>query len=320
MKNKIFCRALISASIMIALFSVMIAGCNFKFGDPSLLTEPSVDYSASILTISFPRQSKTTKYVNIYRQDLTDDDEDSAEVMSIGLIFPENYSAGGNNFIFQDELVNAGHTYRYRVRYCEKSGYYYSEWSNKIKATTTKYEESDVLTYSARGVYFSYDESDFSLKINGNITTPTAIDNFVTDYQPCIVVSANDTTKTFMLSTSVIEGLKSDQTDGVTIPLKGILSTDFFDFNVKIEGIVGQKTEYTDDHLTVQAPTLGSNSGTENQQDDDDDDDDKTIERITWTELVRIRVDGKGIKDNTITLTSAAASDAFDFSKKARAF
>ena len=317
MKKKIYYEFIISVSIALVVFSIAISSCNFKFGDPSLLTEPTVDYANSILTISIPRQSKSTQYINVYRQDVTDakeDEYDSVDIINIGLILPENLTSGGNSFQFQDSLVKKSHKYRYRVRYCESSGYYSTEWSDPVEISSGQaYKSDDVLTYTADGLSFDYDETYFTLTLNGPVTSPSVISDFA-DYTPALIVKIVDsqTVKVFEISSESITTQKA-------ISLRGILTSDFFDSNIQILGIVAQKKQYANEDSDVDIDSLSSDDSSssstegETSSESEEEEDEKPIMRIIWTEPVSIPVTGHD--DNILSLSAYTSTEVFDFSQ-----
>lgn len=323
MKKKIYYEFIISVSIALVVFSIAISSCNFKFGDPSLLTEPTVDYANSILTISIPRQSKSTQYINVYRQDVTDakeDEYDSVDIINIGLILPENLTSGGNSFQFQDSLVKKSHKYRYRVRYCESSGYYSTEWSDPVEISSGQaYKSDDVLTYTADGLSFDYDETYFTLTLNGAVTSPSVISDFA-DYTPALIVKIVDseTVKVFEISSESITSQKA-------ISLRGILTSDFFDSNIQILGIVAQKKQYANEDSDVDIDSLSSDDSSsssssssssaegETSSESEEEEDEKPIMRIIWTEPVSIPVTGHD--DNILSLSAYTSTEVFDFSQ-----
>ena len=314
MKKKIYYEFIISVSIALVVFSIAISSCNFKFGDPSLLTEPTVDYANSILTISIPRQSKSTQYINVYRQDVTDakeDEYDSVDIINIGLILPENLTSGGNSFQFQDSLVKKSHKYRYRVRYCESSGYYSTEWSAPVEISSVNAYESDaVLTYIADSLSFDYDETYFTLTLSGTVTTPKVI----SDFTPALIVKIVDsqTVKVFEISNDSITSQKA-------ISLRGILTSDFFDSNIQILGIVAQKKQYANEDSDVDIASLSSGDSSsssaegETSSESEEEEDEKPIMRIIWTEPVSIPVTGHD--DNILSLSAYTSTEVFDFSQ-----
>ncbi len=252
MKKRIFYEFTISASLALVLITLIVSSCNFKFGDPSLLTEPTVDYSDSILTISIPRQSRSTSQINIYRQDVTKykaANYDKAEILPIGVIFPSNLSSGGSTYQFQDRMVCAKHLYRYSVRYTEKKGKYYSEWSNvvTIAADAIAYDseaDDDDLTYLSEDAYISYDSTDYTFELSGKITAPSLINDFSTMYEPALLVKNDSTSQVFQLPASVANKIKNGDDSTVKFSIRNILSEQFLGTDIEILGILGQYKQY----------------------------------------------------------------------------
>ena len=324
MKKTLFFKIGISTAALLVVFSLIVSSCNFKFGDPSLLTEPTVDYSSSILTISIPRQSKSTKYINIYRQDLSGKksaDYDEAEILSIGVIFPSNLKSGGSTYQFQDTMVCYNHIYRYSVRYCEKKGFYYSEWSNTIevdnKSTFAEELEDSDLTYSIKDAMFYYDITDDSFTLSGSVIPPEAYPNFADYFDPALLVEYEDDAKVFQLPNSVISKIKEGSSDEVKFSIKNIISSDFYDKEITIKGILGQHKQTASESVSETESTETSTDATESEESESSqtntEDLEEPIQRIIWTKPVSIPISQSPTA--TITIPSGTATDGFDYSR-----
>lgn len=276
--KKNFIRTFITLSIFSLAFAYILIACNFNFSGKDLLTKPDVEAKDSLISISIPRQSSDTKYVNVYRKDVNDSD---GTVVNLGLLYPSSLENIGSVYIFIDTLVKKDTTYTYMARYCESDGYYSTEWSNEIKATGG-YADTATLSYKEGTGYFTISE-DFLLTIHGTIISADITD-FDTDYKPMLIASTSEKTQAFELSS--IE-------DGTTVSLRGLFPADFFETDVTIYGITGQKTEYVDDD---KAENL-------------------VVKRIFWCEPTEISI--KGNADKTVKLPSQTGVNGLDYSKKA---
>lgn len=261
----------------------LILSCNFSFTSADLLTKPDVEAKNSIITISIPRQSDDTKYINIYRKDVDDSDEN---VINIGLIYPSAMDTVGSSYLFSDSLIYKEHTYTYMVRYAEGDEYYYSEWSNEV-TTDGGYDVDKTLKYKDNSATFTISETDYTLTLMGDILNPD-IPEFSDEnnpYEPKLIVSANDKTQVFSIG---------ELTDNTIIPLRGLLPSHFLDTEVTIIGVVAQKTEYLPQ---------------------DDPDAEPIVKRIFWTEPTEIKL--SGFQNKTVYIPSANGDDGVDFSRKA---
>jgi hypothetical protein len=270
MKKALFFKISIISVITILIFSLVISSCNFEIGDSSLLTEPTVDYSDSLLTISIPRQSKTTKQVNIYRQDVTKykkENYKNAEILTIGLIMPTNLTdiSGGSVYQFQDKMVCKNHLYRYMVRYTDSKGNYHStKWSNVVTITSdSAYAEDlddDDLTYSTSDADIKYNEEDYTFTVTGTINLPSVVSNFKDTFEPALLVQLNDdpsTLSVFQLPTNVKNKITNESSSDVIFSIRNILTDDFLNTQIQVVGILGQAIQYkpTSDDSTSTANT-----------------------------------------------------------------
>ncbi len=275
--KKNFIRTFITLSIFSLAFASFLLACNFDFSGKDLLTKPDVEAKDSLISISIPRRSSDTKYVNVYRKDVNDSD---GTIVNLGLLYPSSLEDVGSVYIFIDTLVKKDSTYIYMARYCEADGYYSTEWSNEIK-TTGGYDKNASLSYKSGSGYFTI-STDFHLTVHGSIN-PADITNFETDYKPMLIASTAEKTQTFELPS--IE-------NGTSISLRGLFPADFFETDVTIYGITGQKNEYVDDN----AENL-------------------VVKRIFWCEPTEISI--KGNADKTVKLSSQNGVNGLDYSKKA---
>lgn len=300
-------------SILVTLFVLTINfGCKFSFADGTYLTKPDVEAKDGLISISIPRQSSDTQYINLYRKDVASDDD---QIVNIGLLYPSALESTGTVYIFLDTMVVQNHTYTYMARYCESDGYYPTEWSNEV-TVTGGYEETTSLKYKENGASFAVNETDYTLRLMGNILEPD-----IPDYEPMLIVSNGTKTQVFKIENSkngnVQDTDESDNTeadddvdddadsneektnilqDNLIISLRGYLPGDFLNTDVTIIGIVGQKVE-------------------KSASDDPESQDTGSVKRIFWTEPTEIRI--RGYQDKTIHIPAFNGSDGVDYSRKA---
>ena len=219
-----------------AILGITFSSCKLKIEDESLYDKPAVSITKDQVTFVISRVSVDTKYINIYRRDKQND-----EVYNIGILFhPEALLEDNKNYIYVDSLVKEGHSYDYRVRYRINDEYFYSEWSNKIEVTSENnaYEESVNLTYQANGATLIYEKTDFTLKIDGNMTAPDFPEFSTENFKPMLIFKSDKLTQAFEIASIA---------DDTIIELRGLLPSEFLDTNISILGIVAQKIIYDDD-------------------------------------------------------------------------
>ena len=343
MKKNLILKISIFTVISLVLFSLVISSCNFKFGEVSGLTEPTVDYSAPIVTLSIPKQSKYTDHINIYRQDITEYNEEdysdsTPESRSIGLIFPKALEAvsGGSVYQYHDTEICDNHKYRYRVRYFEKRGdrskCYFTEWSKVIAIPKdTAYPESttdDDFTYQLKDTSFDYDKLDFTLTLKGSITAPAvlnsdanAINAFLKKYKPALLVKKDKEEKVFQLPQSIIEKIENDTAGNekagsdVKFSIRNLLSEDFVgeDIEIQISGILAQYKQYNTEDTEADSTTTETDENASESTESTEEDLQGDVIRVIWTLPKEIPL--TYYQDNKISIDSASQGNGFDFSQ-----
>lgn len=228
----------LSFSVLLVLFF----GCNISIEDEILLDKPTCKMTGNEISISLPKESSDTSYINIYREDITKDD---GEISNIGIIFATDNSI----YFFSDPLIIKNHEYKYYARYREGNEYFKTEWSDSIKATNG-YNESDLLKYDVSSAQLTLNKTDYTLKIEGTINSPV-ITNFSTEYTPMIIIKNADKTQVFSLKSVA---------DGSIISLFGTLPSEYIDTPIKIVGICAQKINYSDEEKKNIESVLWSDS------------------------------------------------------------
>ena len=277
-----------------AILGITFSSCKLKIEDESLYDKPAVHVTENQVTVVISKVSVDTKYINIYRRDKQND-----EVYNIGILFhPEALLEDNKNYIYVDSLVKEGHSYDYRVRYRINDEYFYSEWSNKIEVTSENnaYEESVNLTYQANGATLIYEKTDFTLKIDGNMTAPDFPEFSTENFKPMLIFKSDKLTQAFEIASIA---------DDTIIELRGLLPSEFLDTNISILGIVAQKIIYDDDTFEDDADGDGI------------EDNKKAKKTIVWSEPTELDLIGAG-SSKTIYIPSQSGTAGLDYSRTAK--
>ncbi len=274
--------------IISALLCLSVLSCKLKVEEDKeeLLQKPDIDISNKQVTLIIPKFNSNTSYINIYRKDSAGKDE------IIGLIFPKDLSSNDSTYRFIDELVYENERYQYKTRYKDSDGFHYSEWSNEIKidCIDDAFSSSDYLTYKVEsGTKLKFSSTDYTLKVDGTITAPSAISDFASAYTPALIFKESDKTQVFEVSTDFLEGTEE-------ISLRGLLPSDFMDRDIQILGLLAQKKVFDNPNET--------------------DEKKKRIKFIRWTSLESIKVQGKS--DNILNIPAQAGAAGFDYSRSVK--
>ncbi len=208
-------------TILLSLVFIF-SSCGIKFVDDNLLSSPTATTIGTSNVLSIKKHNSDTKYINVYRQDVTGGTNSAIE--NIGIIYP---LAKEVTFIFQDDLILKDRSYRYYARVYDGVDYYKTDWSNTVKngdAGITYSVESDLPGY-ASGSSWTYTKEDYKI----TYTLPSD-----SDYPLAIVMECGNKTQIFQLSQ--VKGGTDE-----TISLVGLLSPDYYDKPVKVLGVCGQK-------------------------------------------------------------------------------
>lgn len=266
-------------TLCLSVIATFFLCCNLvTVQDQELTDAPGIYETNGTIALTVYRYSSDTKYINIYRKDVSSPDDEPI-LQNLGILFPEAYSNKDKSYVFADELFYTGHKYQYMVRYAVNNKYYYSDWSEIITATSGL-DSSIKLTYQTNNVNFRYSDSDLTLKFVGTIVDPD-IPNFATEWNPALIVKTENLTQAFTLE---------DTANGSFINLRGLLSSEFYDVDIIILGIIGQKEIYT-------TPTDGS---------------DAVLKQIIWT--APSNIDISGYSKNILNIHSETGSSGYDFS------
>lgn len=274
----------------ILIFSSLLifSACSFEITDTKRINAPDTWNSESGISISLKNSMQDTLYVNIYRQDVTgclNENSATTPIENIGIVFATDNNA---TFLYEDIYIFKGHTYRYYARIFDKvDGYTKTNWTEGVLAEKGISDDSLKFSYQKPSIAkFTFDEVEKKLIVSGNILEPSGISNFSTDFSPALIFQSGDKIQALQ-----VESIQNE----AIIYLTSILPLDFFDVNIKLLGIVGQKVEtYTPKGSTQ-----------------------KINKRVIWTPLTEIGIfgkDGFAIQNNTIKLQTQYGDSGFDYS------
>ena len=258
---------------VISIICITFCACKLSLEDTDLFDRPEVSTADNQISVFIPRLNNTTKYINVFRQ------EGTSTPVIIGII--NQNALMDKNYLFIDELAQKQHKYKYRVRYCDDSGYHYSKWSETISTKNGEFahDESKKMKYDASSVRFKYNKDEYTLTIDGTITAPNFtgfFDDAMADaddsddllkefaYKPMIVISDSEKTEAIQITSTA---------DETVIPLRNILPLYFLDTNISIKGIIAKQNKY---------------------KDNDVEEDDLVIKYIKLLELEEVNVTGAG--------------------------
>lgn len=269
--KKIFIKAL-----FITLLSLtFVTACKFE-DEGNTISAPSVDNTSTPsggISIARERLNSSTDSVLVYRLNVSD--TPNVEV-HIGTLYPKNISE--NLLIFNDQMVYASKTYKYRYVYIDSDKKRYStEWSTALKVIDGKKTDESLVYTIPDETYFDLSPEDYTLKlmeadkIDFNSSQETWLDN----YKPAVILKTAYNQLSFGLAERVFSG-------NDPLELKSILPADYYDTKVYCGGIVGR---YQDVNKNNQ------------------------IERIYWTEPSAIKVlkSGIDVTKTGFTLDSVSA-------------
>lgn len=268
------------------VISISLLSCKIELEEEIKFAPPTCNAdNGSSVSISLKKYNSDTEYINIYRKDITDGNSNEPFI-NIGLIFPENLSEEKEVNTFTDKLVKNGHSYIYYARIFDGEKYIKTQESNKVKIPNDAscFNDTDTFTYDISAT-FTYSKEDYTITIEGTVT-PSTLLPISTGYKPVLIVSSSKKSETFPLPTTL---------DNSTISLRGILSDDFFDTNITVEGICGQKIEYDNSNTSIE-------------------EDKRPIKRIFWTEPKNITL--SGCKKNQFTVPDNSNNHGFDYSRR----
>lgn len=234
---------------VISIICITFCACKLSLEDTDLFDRPEVSTADNQISVFIPRLNNETKYINVFRQ------EGNSTPIIIAII--NQNALMDKNYLFIDELTKKQHKYKYRVRYCDNSGYHYSKWSETISTKNGEFakDESKTMKYDASSANFRYDKDEFTLTIDGTINPPDFtgfFDDEMADaddsddllkpfaYKPMLVISNSERTEAIPIKSTA---------DDTVIPLRNILPLYFLDTNITIKGIIAKQNKYKDNDV-----------------------------------------------------------------------
>lgn len=271
----------IGLSVFIFLAGIIagsfLLSCNISIQDEVLLAKPTCESNNSNIIITLARNSVDTEYINLYRQDVSNT---NATIENIGIIFPNSFGEDSKTYIFSDSLIYQDHVYKYYARYFDGTEYLNTNWSDEITAQSG-YEPTIPTSYTVGSAYVSLNETEYTITFHGDIINPS-IPEYAETFFPAIILKTQNSTQIFELES--IE-------NGKTYFLKGIIPSTFYNTDIQLVGICGQKK----DHI-------------------DSEDPESAIKRIIWTTPSVINIEGKD--SNSFIIPSTTGINGYDYSRK----
>ena len=256
--------------LLISIVSIFsISSCKFEEEGESL-SAPSVDNTSTTsggISIARERLSSSVESVLVYRINVSDNP--NVEV-HIGTLYPKNITE--NLLIFNDQMVYASKTYKYRYVYIESDKKRYStEWSTALKVIDGKKTEESLVYTIPDETYFDYSPKSNTLSLTNadKIVFNKDDDTWLSNYLPAVILKTAYNQLSFTLEDRVYSGSNP-------LELKSVLPTDYYDTKIYCGGIVGRYKEIN-----------------KNNQ----------IERIYWTEPSVIKVMRNGVDITTTGFT-----------------
>ena len=282
----------ISLIIFAILTAVIYFGCKLDLSEDNYLDRPDVEVDTDTGTYEIRGKfiNSSTKSITIFRQDIQSSTNTPIERVAIlfmeGLEDPDNQT-----FKYVDERVIANGEYRYYLIFENKDGTRNrTKWSEKKLLSTGGASDEDDIAYAVSSAHFVFDEDDLTLTLDdnggsGSVTAPgNTVITDIDDYDTALVFQAGDRTQVFKLSgTNPLAN---------SIDLKSLLPEYYYNKEVTLLGIVGQKIE-----------TNSTNT--------------EKLKCISWTKIAEIDVknsSGDDCNPFTLELKFGKEKDAFDYS------
>lgn len=278
-KNNISLFALGAVVISLTMISALI-GCKFNLSDTKYLKRPDVEIFENGLRIHGDYVSSDIEHINIYRQDM-----DNSKIERIALLDPKGDTTEGNqNFFFYDNQVCKNHTYRYYVRFVTTKGEKNrTEWSEQKKATAGA-DNPKSFQYNLNNAYYEYDKDNAVLTIKPDgkhfeKPSNTVIAD-IDEYETALVFQTGDLIQTFTVAS----------TD--TVNLKELLPQEFYNTDIILLGIVGQKVIRNENAKGAEKP----------------------LQSVTWTSLTPVTVKKIDFEHDFIRIDTKYGTNGFDYS------
>ena len=196
---------------------------------PEELKRPDMDPVSGGIAISIAVDNSAS-YVNIFRKELTTPPSPTPKIANIGMIIPSAKDFQ-DAYSFVDELLVSGKKYSYCARYRHSGQYVYTGWSD------WPMDESGTDKPPVTTTYSEYDESFQVLVLKGTAISPVSGFN---SFFPAICISYPGKSRVFDIPGLALgSGIPLDG----KIDLRSILTLDFYDKDLTIEGVLYQRTE-----------------------------------------------------------------------------
>lgn len=229
--------------------------------------KPDIEIQASGISISFALD-ESAKYINIFRKKILPESATEEEIkanvpVNIGEFIPKD-SADVNSYTFTDTFLVNGTKYTYSVRYKHEKSFVYTGWSDwpvdgeendKTPPVTTFGSDAALKAQIPEDSYFEYSEGTKAITFKGTRILHMEAFN---DFDPCLCISyelsENEGVKRIFSIKDICpfeEVTVEDQTRKVLlkedcrVDLRSLLTQDFFDRDIYIDGIIYQLTDST---------------------------------------------------------------------------
>ncbi len=227
--------------VNIFIFSFLIFSCAEK--PEEVILQPDVKASSSAINVSIAKMDNA-KYLNVFRAEWDEVNKkiDETKIFNIAQVTPKDDVL--TSYVFIDEFLVKDKKYVYKIRYWNGTNYNVTSWSDPLGVSNSNFSTDEDLKYTIPdGVYYKYDSITSSITLTGFSSESgeiADISNF-TDFKPALVFSygeKDDEVRKIFTSEDKIE-LKQ----GSTINLRSLLTSDFFDRDIKLKYLVAQSTK-----------------------------------------------------------------------------
>ncbi len=233
--------------LILLLCSSFFFSCHFNWESEENKNRPDIDNSSSAsIKVTLQKLSNDTEYINVYRKDSAED-----TYYPIGIVYPAGFDSYNTSYLFEDFFVLKDHKYSYMARYTNKDGSVYTtNWTDSYPYNVSSGPDSySVFKYSVPNTKITFDDTDNTLKfqaISGSITLtePSGISEFSTNFVPALIITTSSKAQTFALTNTII-------TTSEKINLRGLLPEGYYDTDLTITGLLGQRTEKNEDDVTM---------------------------------------------------------------------
>ena len=281
--------------IAIAALILAVISCTFsKAEDDNLDPAPVVITNGIdniVLTFSVGNK-KNVNYINVYRQDVTDEDN-PGEKINIGIIYPNNQGSElDGTASFTDMYFVKGNKYIYSARFTTNGtdegkniSSYWTKETAPVSNTRHSHDSIKDMMYSDSNgtAYFEYDENNYTLTIKGGDFQKPSVDSDPTApiFTPCVVLSSKTEEKEIKRAYTM-NNIKSD----TVLSLSILLANDFKEGGrITIDGVIGMGSWYTEGVLNSE----------------------KGPEFLFWTEPLKVTL--KNASGTTLTGFDVKSSD-----------